>query len=88
MIKSWTDKAWDDFNEWVIPDKKALKKITNLLKSIDRDGYNCIGHPEPLKHALSGYWSVAIDKKNRLVFRIENDEIIKIIQCGTHYGDK
>ena len=36
---------------------------------------------------LPGYWSVRIDEKNRIVFRIENNNI-EIIQCGTHYRDK
>ena len=36
---------------------------------------------------LSDYWSVRIDEKNRLVFRIVGD-CIEIYQCATHYGDK
>jgi toxin YoeB len=87
MTKSWSDEAWEDFEYWLTQDKKTLKKILKLLKSIDRQGYNCIGHPEPLKHELSGYWSVAIDAQNRLVFRIK-DDMLEIIQCGSHYRDK
>ena len=64
-----------------------MKRINNLLKDIDRNGYNCIGKPEPLKGDLTGWWSVRIDEKNRLIFKIEN-EVIKIYQCGKHYGDK
>lgn len=54
---------------------------------IDRNGYQCIGKPEPLSGNLQGYLSVRIDEKNRIVFRIENNNI-EIIQCGTHYRDK
>lgn len=64
-----------------------MKRINNLLKDIDRSGYNCIGKPEPLKGNYSGWWSVHIDEKNRLIFKIEN-EVVEITQCGTHYGDK
>ena len=64
-----------------------LKRINNLLKDIDRNGYNCIGKPEPLKGEQSGLWSVRIDEKNRLIFKIEN-ETIEIYECSTHYGDK
>lgn len=46
-----------------------------------------MGKPEPLKNSLSGFWSVRIDKVNRIVFRIVQDNV-EIIQCGTHYGDK
>jgi toxin YoeB len=87
MIKAWTDEAWEDYLYWQKESKKALKKINDLIKSIDRNGYDCEGKPEPLSGDLSGYYSVHIDKKNRIVFKIE-DEIIKIVQCGSHYRDK
>lgn len=87
MIKSWSDEAWEDFEYWTKQDKRTLKRILQLLKDIDRNGYNSIGKPEPLRGNLSGYWSVRIDDKNRLVFKIVNDTIF-IAQCRTHYGDK
>ena len=64
-----------------------MNKINNLLKDIDRNGYNCIGKPEPLSGNQSGWWSVRIDETNRLIFKIENDAI-EIYQCKSHYGDK
>ncbi len=82
----WEEKAWLEYLHWQTQDKKTLKKINSLLKDIDRNGYNCIVKPEPLKGELSGWWSVRIDEKNRLVFKIEN-ETIEIQQCKTHYGD-
>lgn len=87
MIKSWSDEAWEDFEYWTKQDKRTLKRILQLLKDIDRNGYDGIGKPEPLRGNLSGYWSVRIDDKNRLVFKIVNDTIF-IAQCRTHYGDK
>ena len=39
-----------------------------------------------IKGDLSGYWSVRIDDKNRIVFRIINENI-EIAQCGSHYRD-
>ena len=78
-----------------IKDQRALYEKVLLqsggkcfyLMDIDRNGYQCIGKPEPLSGNLQGYWSVRIDEKNRIVFRIENNNI-EIIQCGTHYRDK
>lgn len=61
--------------------------INKLLTDIDRNGYDCIGKPEPLKGNLSGYRSVRIDDANRIVFRI-NDGWLEILQCGSRYGDK
>jgi len=87
MKKLWADEAWDEYEEWQTKDKKTLKKINSLLKDIDRNGYNCLGKPEPLRGNFAGFWSVRIDDKNRIVFRII-DNNVEIIQCGTHYRDK
>ena len=87
MIKCWTDDAWEEFEYWTEQDKKILRQIKKLLKDIDRNRYKGLGHPEPLTGDLSGYWSRHIDGKNRIVYKIEND-IVKIIQCGSHYKDK
>ena len=87
MHKNFSDRAFEEYLYWQMNDKKTLKRINNLLKDIDRNGYNCIGKPEPLKGELSGWWSVRIDEKNRLIFKIEN-EVVEITQCGTHYGEK
>ena len=83
----WHDTAWIEYLHWQTQDKKTLRRINNLLQDIERNGYNCIGKPEPLKGDQSGWWSVRIDEKNRLIFKIEN-EVVEITQCGTHYGDK
>lgn len=87
MIKAWTDDAWDDFEYWTKQDRKTLKRILQLLKDIDRNGYEGIGKPEPLKEELSGYWSRRIDECNRIVYKIEGNTV-KIVQCGSHYRDK
>ncbi|WP_101930280.1 Txe/YoeB family addiction module toxin [Varibaculum cambriense] len=86
MIKAWTDYSWEEFQYWLNQDKKTVRRILKLIQSIDRNGYKCIGKPEPLRGDLSGYWSARIDEKNRLVFKIDG-EVLRIVQCGTHYGD-
>ena len=86
MKKIWHDEAWETYVFWQNQDKKTLKRMNRLLKDIDRNGYRCTGKPEPLKGNLSGYWSVRIDEKNRIVFRITGD-ILEIVECGSHYGD-
>lgn len=87
MQKLWHDEAWEEYLHWQTQDKKTLKRINELLKSIDRNGYNCIGKLEPLTGDLAGYWSVRIDEKNRIVFRVEKEHL-EILQCGSHYRDK
>lgn len=87
MKKLWLDEAWEEYLYWQTQDKKTIKKINKLLADIDRNGYQCTEKPEPLSGNLSEYWSVRINEKNRIVFRIDGDNI-EIIQCGTHYRDK
>ncbi len=83
MNKIWSDEAWEDYLYWQTQDKKTLKRINKL---IDRNGNEGIGKPEPLKYDSQGCWSRRIDETNRLVYFIEDNQII-ILQCRTHYGD-
>ncbi len=87
MKKIWLDGAWEDYTKWQEKDKKAFKKINNIIKSVDRNGYDCIGRPERLSGNLSNWWSVKFNAKDRIVFRIV-DNAIEFLQIGTHYGDK
>ena len=84
MQKQWSDLSWEQLEAWSERDKKTYRKICSLIKSIDRNGYSCIGKSEPLKNDSSGLWSVRIDDKDRLIFRIANDLIV-IASCMGHY---
>lgn len=84
MKKAWFDEAWEDYLYWQIRDKKIIKRINLLIKDIERNYYDGIRKPEPLKENLSGWWSRRIDDTNRLVYRINNN-ILEIISCKTHY---
>jgi|LGVF01.2.fsa_nt_gb toxin YoeB len=87
MRKIWLDGVWEEYLEWQLKDKRSFKKINSLIKSIDRNGYECEGRPEALRGNLASWWSVKFTKKDRIVFRIK-DGAIEILQVGTHYGDK
>ena len=80
----FTEEAWADYVYWQSNDKKILRKINELVKSILRDPFEGIGKPEPLKYQLSGYWSRRIDLEHRLVYRIEGNNL-EIISCRYHY---
>ena len=83
---TFTESGWADYLYWQTQDKKTLRKINDLLKAIDRDGFSGIGKPEPLKDR-EGCWSRRIDDKNRLVYKVFDGQI-EIIQCKGHYEDK
>ena len=84
MQKLWFDAAWADYVGWQKQDRKTLKRINMLIQSIERNGSACIGNPEPLRGNLAGWWSVRIDEKNRIVFKIENGFLV-INSCKGHY---
>lgn len=80
----FSEKAWEDYSYWQKTDKKTLRRINTLIKGVSRDPFNGIGKPEPLKHALAGYWSRRIDEANRMVYRVDNDSLL-IAQLRYHY---
>lgn len=84
MKKIWQEEAWEDYLYWQTQNKKTLKRINSLIQDIERNPFEGIGKPEPLKYDLSGCWSRRIDDTNRIVYRINND-FLEILQCRTHY---
>ncbi|WP_298825533.1 Txe/YoeB family addiction module toxin [uncultured Planococcus sp.] len=80
----FTEKAWTEYTDWQIEDKKTLKRINSLIQDIQRNGYEGIGKPEPLRYDLNGYWSRRINETDRLVYRIDEKNVY-ILQCKYHY---
>lgn len=80
----FSENAWEDYVYWQRTDKKILKRINSLIKAIEREPFEGIGKPEPLKHALSGYWSRRINEEHRIVYKIQDHSIL-IAQLRYHY---
>ena len=80
----FSGNAWEDYLYWQKIDKKILKRINKLIKDIQRNKYEGIGKPEPLKHNLSGFWSRRINTEHRIIYKIENNTIL-IAQLKYHY---
>ena len=80
----FSEHAWSDYLHWQKTDKKILKRINLLIKDVQRTAYEGIGKPEPLKHALSGYWSRRIKDEHRFVYKVSNDSMF-IAQLRYHY---
>lgn len=83
---NFTEDGWNDYIYWQMQDKKTLRKINGLLKTISRTPFEGDGKPEPLK-GENGKWSRRINDKDRLVYSYES-ETITIYQCLGHYNDK
>jgi len=80
----FSDNAWDDYLYWQKTDIKMVKRINALIKNVQRTPFEGIGKPEPLKHALSGYWSRRINDEHRMTYKVDNDSIL-IAQLRYHY---
>lgn len=76
--------AWNDYLYWQKTNKKILKRINLLIKDVRRSPFDGIGKPEPLKHALSAYWSRRINDEHRFVYKVSGDSIL-IAQLRYHY---
>ena len=80
----FSEQAWEDYLYWQQTDKKTLKRIHTLIKEAVRSPFEGIGKPEPLKHALAGYWSRRINDADRLVYKVQGDSML-IAQLRYHY---
>lgn len=82
----WQSDAWQEYLEFQ-SNKAMLKRINLLLKDVMRNGYDAsYGKVELLKGDFTGYASIRIDQKNRIIFEV-NDSMVVVIQCGNHYKD-
>ena len=78
------EKAFDEYLYCQKNDKKTLERLNNIIKDIKRNPYEGLGKPEPLRYALQGYRSRKITLEDRIIYKVENDNLI-IISCAKHY---
>jgi len=80
----FSDRSWEDYLHWQQTDKQMIKRINQLIKDIQRSSFEGIGKPEPLKHALAGFWSRRIDGEHRIVYAVTKTGI-EIASLRYHY---
>jgi toxin YoeB len=80
----FSEAAWEDYLHWQKTDRKLLERVNLLIRDIERNAFAGIGKPEPLKHALSGYWSRRINDEHRIVYKIQGGDLL-IAQLRYHY---
>ena len=69
-------EAWEDYLYWQKQDKRMVERINKLIRETQREPFTGVGKPEPLKHALSGYWSRRITDEHRMVYRLEGNDLL------------
>ncbi|WP_026820573.1 Txe/YoeB family addiction module toxin [Arthrobacter castelli] len=81
----FTPHAWDDYLYWQKTDNATLKRVNLLIKDCLRSPLEGLGKPEALKHQLAGYWSRRISDEHRLVYAVDDDQLV-IVSVRYHYG--
>ena len=80
----FADAAWEDCLYWQKQDKRMVVRINKLIRETQRDPFAGVGKPEPLKHALSGFWSRRITDEHRMVYKVAPDALL-IAMLRYHY---
>ncbi len=80
----FADAAWEDYLYWQKQDKRMVERINKLILATQREPFTGLGKPEPLRHALSGFWSRRITDEHRMVYKIE-DDALHLAQLRYHY---
>lgn len=80
----FADEAWEDYLHLQKQDRKMVERINRLIQEVTREPFAGVGKPEPLKHALAGFWSRRITDEHRMVYRVDGDALL-IAQLRYHY---
>ena len=80
----FSDEAWEDYLYWQEQDRRVVARINRLINETRRNPFKGTGKPEPLKHALAGFWSRRINDEHRMVYKVEEDALL-IAQLRYHY---
>lgn len=85
----YTDEALQDMQRLKREEPKAFRKLAGLLEELMEHPKTGTGHPEPLKGNRTGQWSRHITKKHRLIYQINDTEVIVLILTAYgHYDEK
>lgn len=84
MILAFTPKGWEDYLALQQQDAKLCKRVHQIVQDIQRNPFQGIAKPEPLKHEFAGFWSRRINAEHRLIYEVKSDTVI-IHQCRYHY---
>ncbi len=84
LIPVFTTKFKEDLSWWYKTDPKKANKILDMVTAIMSDPFTGIGKPEPLKYLDSDYWSRRVDLEHRLIYIVNNEQIV-FFACRYHY---
>lgn len=66
--------------------KSDIKKLRQILDELEQHPEKGTGRPEKLRYELTGCWSRRINKKDRLIYEInETEAVVLIFSAAGHY---
>lgn len=77
--------TWAAYEQLRKKDKKLHDAVRKVLKEMLRsDPSTGMGKPEQLRHSLSGFWSRRISRKDRIIYKFD-DQYVYVFAIGGHY---
>ncbi|MCM1169758.1 MAG: Txe/YoeB family addiction module toxin [Bacteroides sp.] len=78
---TYTLDAEEDLRKLKKNDPASFKKAVTLLNELIHHPATGTGHPHRLVGNRSGQWSRSISKKHRLVYQIQEQEVLVLVPC-------
>lgn len=78
-------QGWEDYRHWQRVDRSVLKRVNRLIDDALHDPTTGIGKPERLRYGVSGGWSRRITEEHRLVWVVQDDDLI-VLQARYHHA--
>jgi toxin YoeB len=70
-------------------DKPSIRKVEQMISELYEHPETGTGKPERLKFDLTGYWSRRINRKDRLIYSIEDEIItVTVVSAMGHYSNR
>ena len=85
-VVEFTQIALEDLSWYKTGNQKLVFKILDLISDIQKNPFEGIGKPEPLKNEYAGFWSRRINDEHRLIYKVTSEKI-EIYSCKGHYVD-
>ena len=84
------DEAKEDIAALKKSEIKAYEKVQDFFNELKEHPKTGTGKPELMRHGkFRGLWSRRINKKHRLVYSINDEEVVVIVLTAKdHYDDK
>jgi len=76
-------------HHYKVGDRATIKRIDRILFELSITPFAGIGNPHILKHDYSGFWARHLNKKDVIVYFVDDvEKTVEIHSARYHYADK